>query len=172
MYFMQLNKILLSAIAIFGMTSVAYADQGHGSVTFSGSVIESPCSINPDSVYQDVPLGQISTVTLKDGGTSDPRPFQIKLENCTVATAAAVTATFSGPESATGLLGMTGTVKGASIAITDGTGAVLKLGSPSAKQVLQTGYNTLSFSAYVQGDGKDVTPGEFQSIADFTLAYQ
>lgn len=169
---MQFNKMTLSAFILFGISSVTYADQGHGSVTFTGSVIESPCSINPESVYQDIPLGQITTVALKDGGTSDPRPFQIKLENCTIATASAVTATFTGPESTSGLLGMTGTAKGASIAITDGTGAVLKLGKPSTKQVVQAGYNTLSFAAYLKGDGKEVTPGEFQSIADFTLAYQ
>ncbi|MEI4896283.1 type 1 fimbrial protein, partial [Klebsiella pneumoniae] len=42
------------------------------------------------------------------------------------------------------------------------------------EQVLQDGNNTLSFAAYLQGDGDStnvVTEGEFQAVTDFTLAY-
>jgi len=176
---MEMNKTFCAAMMALSMASVAQADEGHGKVTFTGSIIEAPCSINPDSTEQVIPLGQIASITLKDGGTSLPRPFQINLENCSFDTASTVTTTFSGAEGANGLLGMTGTAKGASIAITDGTGAVVKLGVASQGQKLQQGQNTLSFAAYLKGDGKDadgkdiaLVPGEFQSIADFTLAYQ
>lgn len=172
---MNMNKIAVAIALTAGLISVAHAaDQGHGTVTFTGSIIESPCSINPESVDQTVELGSIATAALADSGTSTPRPFQIKLENCTLSTAAGVTTTFTGATGANGLLGMTGTAKGASIAITDGTGAVVKLGTPSVAQQLQDGNNTLSFSAYLQGDGETATivPGEFQSIADFSLSYE
>ena len=46
--------------------------------------------------------------------------------------------------------------------------------SPTKEQVLQDGNNTLSFAAYLQGDGDStnvVTEGEFQAVTDFTLAY-
>lgn len=48
------------------------------------------------------------------------------------------------------------------------------LGVPTKEQVLQDGNNTLSFAAYLQGDGDStnvVTEGEFQAVTDFTLAY-
>ncbi|MGO2437123.1 MAG: fimbrial protein, partial [Serratia proteamaculans] len=83
------------------------------------------------------------------------------------------------------LLGITGTAKGASIAITDGSSRVIKLGDATQAQKIQKGANTLAFAAFLQGDpdvppvtsGGTATPavivpGEFSSIVDFTLAYQ
>jgi type 1 fimbria pilin len=182
---MKLNKIMMAAVLAFGVSSIAHAatDQGHGTVTFTGSIIDAPCSITPESVDQTVNLGQVSNVALKDGGKSTPKNFQIKLENCELTTAEGagknntVSLTFTGAVSAADetLLGITGTAKGAGIAITDGAGNNIKLGKPSKAQELQNGNNTLSFAAYLQGSnasGAVIVPGEFQSVADFTLAYQ
>jgi type 1 fimbria pilin len=175
---MKVNKYMLVMVAAFGMSSLAHADQGHGKVTFTGAIIDAPCSISPDSVDQTVELGQISNVALKDGGKSTPRNFSIDLENCVFSGEDAknkVSATFTGMESAAnnGLLGITGTASGASVAITDGSGALIKLGQATKDQALQNGNNTLSFAAYMQGDGASATivEGDFQSVADFTLAY-
>ncbi|BEM64739.1 fimbria A protein [Serratia marcescens] len=185
---MKLNQIMLAAVMAFGVSSLAHAavkDQGHGKVTFNGSIIDAPCSISPDSIDQTVELGAISNVALKDGGKSTPRPFQIKLENCELTVDAndpsknnnKVSLTFSGSASDadSALLGITGTAKGAGIALTDGSGKKIKLGTASDARLLQNGSNTLSFSAYLQGSsasGAVIVPGEFQSVADFTLAYQ
>lgn len=80
---MTLNKLAL--VLGFGMSVVAgaasAADQGHGTVKFTGSIIDAPCSITPDTENQTVPLGQISTAALKDGGRSNSRDFKIALEN-------------------------------------------------------------------------------------------
>jgi type 1 fimbria pilin len=179
---MKLNKFMLAAVMAFGSVSLAQAanvEQGHGTVTFKGSIIDAPCSIKPDSVDQTVDLGQVSNVALKDGGQSTPRPFTIKLENCDLVSVDPgknnnVSLTFTGMESSAkdGLLGITGTAKGAGIAITDGSGQNITLGQPSKAQQLQNGDNTLSFSAYLKGNDPDIKPGDFQSVADFTLAYQ
>ncbi|CAI1165479.1 Fimbria A protein precursor [Serratia entomophila] len=184
---MKLNKIMMAAVLAFGVTSVAHAavkDQGHGTVTFKGAIIDAPCSITPESVDQTVNLGQVSNVALKDGGQSTPKNFQIKLENCELISGEkdpnknnTVAITFTGASSASdsSLLGITGTAKGAGIAITDGAGKLIELGKASSAQALGNGGNTLSFSAYLQGSkasGAVVTPGDFQSVADFTLAYQ
>ncbi|MGB8665541.1 MAG: type 1 fimbrial protein, partial [Serratia inhibens] len=52
-------------------------------------------------------------------------------------------------------------------------GQVIELGKPTKEQALQDGKNTLSFSAYMQGDGASavITEGDFQAVTDFTLAY-
>ncbi|CAI1834749.1 TPA: fimbrial protein [Serratia fonticola] len=178
---MKLNKIMMVAVIALGVSSVAHAavkDQGHGKVTFTGSIIDAPCSISPETIDQTISLGQISKVALKDGGQSTPRNFSIDLENCEVGEKDKnkVSVTFTGMESVAGngLLGITGTAKGASVAITDGSGKVIELGQATKAQQLQNGNNTLSFAAYMQGDGASaaVTEGEFQAVADFTLAYQ
>ncbi len=121
-------------------------------------------------------------MALKNGGKSTPRNFQIKLENCELTAKDpgknnSVALTFSGSasEADSKLLGITGTAKGAGIAITDGAGTNIELGKPSKARELQNGANTLSFAAYLQGSSAStavIVPGEFQSVADFTLAYQ
>ncbi|CAI1766713.1 fimbrial protein [Serratia proteamaculans] len=179
----QLVTLMMGLGLAMGTVSVAQA----GTVTFKGSIIDAPCSITPETADQTVNLGQISNVALKSQGKSTPKNFSIKLENCDVTTLKNVKATFTGAASAgnADLLGITGTAKGASIAITDGSSRVIKLGDATQAQKIQKGNNTLAFAAYLQGDpdvaattpGGTATPavivpGEFSSIVDFTLAYQ
>ncbi|ROR60342.1 UNVERIFIED_ORG: type 1 fimbria pilin [Providencia alcalifaciens] len=175
------NKSLISAaLVVMGMSSMANAaDAGHGKVTFTGSIIDAPCSITPDSIEQTVELGQISKVALTGGGQSTPRNFSIALENCSFGTPATknkVNVTFTGMESSVNneLLGVTGTAKGVGIALTQLDGSLIKLGTPTKDQVLQDGNNTLTFAAYVKGSSDEaiaVTEGDFQSVTDFTLSY-
>ncbi|MCO7511999.1 type 1 fimbrial protein [Serratia fonticola] len=175
---MKLNKIVLGVSLAFGIVSFANAaDQGNGTVTFTGSIIDAPCSIDPDTIDQTVNLGQVSNVALEAKGASTPKFFEIRLENCSLVKDKknTVTATFSGGKGGTdGMLGMTGTAKGASIAVADTSGKLIKLREPTSAHELQTGKNTLGFSAYLQGDGASsgIVPGDFKSVANFTLAYQ
>ncbi|AKP34395.1 fimbrial protein [Yersinia aleksiciae] len=174
---MKLNKTILAAALVLGFASVANAaDQGQGTVTFNGSIIDAPCSIAAGSDSQTVEMGQISNVALQNGGRSSSHDFDIKLENCDTTTLKTVTTTFSGAESAAvpGLLGIVGLAQGAGIAIVDGSGSVVTLGDATAEQTLITGNNTLAFSAYLQGSTASdaIKPGSFSSVANFMLAYQ
>ncbi|HHQ4308826.1 TPA: fimbrial protein [Serratia fonticola] len=177
---MKLNKIVLGVSLALGIASFANAaditDQGHGTVTFTGSIIDAPCSISPDSIDQTVDLGQVSDVSLAAGGTSTPKFFEIVLEKCRVDDKGkSVTATFNGANGViNGSLGMTGTAQGASIMLSDSKGTQIKLGEKTSTQVMQNGNNTLGFTAYLQGNGASsaVVPGDFKSVANFTLAYQ
>lgn len=178
---MKLNEIAMSVVIMsFGTVSVAQAaGAGSGTVTFTGSIIDSPCSIAPESVDQTVPLGQISSAALSvnnNSGESVPRRFDIKLENCDTSTLKTVTTTFSGGASSYNpeWLGLNGTARGAGIVLASQQGGDLKLGVTSPAQNLVNGNNILVFSARLKGGGTGATivPGEFQSVADFTLAYQ
>lgn len=178
---MKLNKIMLAAALTFGVINVAQAaGQGSGTVTFNGSIIDAPCSIAPESIDQTIPLGQISNAALAangNSGESTPRAFNIKLENCDTATLNTVTTTFAGGGASFNAdwLGLNGTAQGAAIVLASQRDGDLKLGQPSLAQDLVDGNNTLAFSARLKGSGSAnvaIVPGEFQSIADFTLAYQ
>lgn len=177
---MNMKKLVL-AVAMassMGMGAVHAADQGHGTVTFTGSIIDAPCSINPDTVDQTVNLGEVSNKTLENGGTSSPRPFDIKLENCdtTGLKDKTVTTTFSGTASAANpdLLAIAGTASGASIAITQDGNTPIKLGQPGNATQVTSPNTPLHFAAYLKGDGASATivPGDFTSVANFTLSYQ
>ncbi|MFM5466162.1 fimbrial protein [Aeromonas simiae] len=166
-----------ATVAVLAMSVSAglqAADAGSGRVTFTGSIIDAACSVNPESSNQEVNLGQIALHQLEGKGTSTPRNFEIALENCSVDTQSSVSVTFAGAKVAKDLLGITGTAAGAGIAITDGTGERLELGKPSAARELVAGNNTMIFSAYLEGLGDDdkLKTGDFYAVADFTLAYE
>lgn len=195
---MQLNKIMLAAVMTLSTVSMAMAEetdwtdlnpstpiisggnQGSGTVTFKGSIIDAPCSIEPGSVDQTVKLGAIASAQLNNGGKSTPQEFLIKLSGCDVKTAQTVTTTFNGlsSEAQPGMLALIGTARGASISINDLDGKTLPLGTKSKGQGVNNGAVNLHFSAHLQGDPAVddapavITPGEFNSVADFTLAYQ
>ena len=174
---MNLNKLALILGLGLSITAGAAnaADQGHGTVTFEGSIIDAPCSITPETSEQTVPMGQISTAELKDGGRSNSRGFKISLENCTTDTLKTVTTTFTGATStvADGSLAIDGKAQNAAIVITNAGGKQIKLGTASDAQTLNDGNNDLNFAAYLQGDSKTAaTPGAFKAIATFALAYQ
>lgn len=180
--------LALATVAAGSVLNVANAaDQGHGTINFMGSIIDAPCSISPDTADQTVNLGQISNRALMNNGKSTPRAFNIKLEDCDISNLKdkTVTTTFTGTESKAmpGYLAIAGTASGASIAITADDGANIKLGSAATAAKVQDGKNTLRFAAYLQGNppvkgsGSATTPavivpGEFTSVANFTLAYQ
>ncbi|MTB79040.1 fimbrial protein [Providencia stuartii] len=178
---MKMKTIAMATFMALGLASAANAaDQGHGKVTFKGSIIDAPCSISPDSIDQTVELGQISNMALVDGGKSSPRTFDIALENCDVTNLTkGVQLTFTGAaasfDTTNKTLGIVGTGAGAGVQITNGSGNVLTLGAPTPFQNIQDGNNTLRFSAYLVGNGGDIstiTPGDFSSVADFTLSYE
>jgi type 1 fimbria pilin len=174
---MKLNKIMMATVLAFGTISGAQAaDQGHGTVTFTGSIIDAPCSIDPNSIDQTVDLGAVSNVSLLNGGTSSPKPFEIHLEKCSLTTAKTVTTTFDGAPGKNGLLGISGDAEGASIAIMDGGNNLVTLNKPTTGQVISVGATdaTLAFSAYLKGDGDkiDVVPGKFYSVVSFIMDYK
>ncbi|MHA7845141.1 fimbrial protein [Serratia sp. D1N4] len=167
-------NVLAAALISASAFAVHAADQGSGTVTFTGSIIDAPCSITPQTSDQVVPLGQVSAALLANQGTSTPQTFTIDLEKCDVSTLKNVSITFNGTADGD-MLGIVGDAQGAGIVITDGSGTAIKLGQASAARLLSNGNNTLLFSAYLKGKSAtpdSVKPGSFTSIANFTLAYQ
>ncbi|EBR5819127.1 long polar fimbrial protein LpfA [Salmonella enterica] len=84
------NKITL-AMAIVGMMStvpafaapVATTDAGQGTIQFTGSVIDAPCSIVPSDQNIKVNLGQVSLKTLDAANKySSAVPVTINLTGC------------------------------------------------------------------------------------------
>lgn len=178
----RMNKLFLAVAVVIGAASGANAadvkpgPQGHGSVTFNGSVIDAPCSINSGSADQVVELGEVSNVALQAGegtGTSVPKTFEIKLQGCSLSTAKTVITTFAANAGGDAYLAVSGTAKGIGVVIADTGGQPLTLGQPSKAATLVDGDNALRFSAYVKGNGvaKDIIPGDFSTVADFNLNY-
>lgn len=176
---MKLNKFVVAmglGVALVSGAATA-ADEGHGTITFEGSIIDAPCSIKGDQVDQTVKMGQVNTKILANGGKSSPETFSIKLTDCVITDPTAVSITFAGATSAEtpNNLALVGTtVKGASLAITDEKLSPIKIGQKTELKDILEGDNTLTFGAYLQGDGASTTivPGAFKTVANFQLAYE
>ncbi|ELR7839504.1 fimbrial protein [Salmonella enterica] len=85
------RKTLLSAATVAAMMStvpafadvISTTDAGQGKIQFTGSVIDAPCSIVPESQNIQVNLGQVNLKTLSnEGNTSSSVPFTINLAGC------------------------------------------------------------------------------------------
>ena len=160
-----------------GTVTPATGDQGHGHVTFTGSIIDAPCSVSPESSDMEVPLGEVASSALKDGGESKPVTFNIQLQGCDVVTGKSVQVTWGGASDANAsaadnMLGISGNASGAGIKLKDASAKEVVLGTPTTAQKLLSGNNIIMMSAYLKGDGQTVVPGDFTGSADFTLSYQ
>ncbi len=173
---MKLNKLCALLVAST-LSTVALANQGGGTVTFFGDIIDAPCSVHPDSRDFRVDMGQVSKTHLeKDEGKSNARNFSIKLENCSTETFKTAQVSFSGTADANNpsLLGLVGSAGGAGIALQDGSGAAVVLGEATAATKLVDGNNTLNFAAYLQrSTGTSiVVPGQFETVSTFAMSYE
>lgn len=183
---MYKSGLLLAVLGTLSMSTMA-ADNGHGKVNFIGEIVDSPCSISPETVDQTVDLGQISNTVLKQGGSSPVKNFTIELQNCEFTGAwdnkNKVSITFSGGESFDGLLGVTGftgadteKAKNVGIQINDPSNEQIQFGTPlELVTSLQGGSNTLLFSSFLKGSSTaavgDIPLGQFSAVTNFTIAY-
>ncbi|MEQ4658430.1 fimbrial protein [Providencia manganoxydans] len=170
-----MKKIIFATLISGAMSASALAvDMGSGTVTFTGSIITAPCSIAPGEEIQNIPLGQVSNVTLEQGNMSSPEDFSIKLQGCNLQDNNDVIITFEGTDAGTdtGLLQITGDAKGAAVKIMNSSGTQIKINAPYDQKYVK-GDNELKFSAALQGlEGATVVPGDFSATTRFTLKYE
>lgn len=79
------KTILAAAIGLLALPAVGIAagDMGQGTITFSGSVTEAPCSISTGDNDMTIDLGQVSKNMLNAPGKfSDSVPIEIHLAGC------------------------------------------------------------------------------------------
>ncbi len=168
------KKAIIAALLAVGVTSFqASATEGGGKITFNGEINSGACSIAPDSVDQTVEMGSISASLITNNGTSNPVPFSINLKDCD-GTKNKVKITFTGTgdsNDSTLLALMSGRAAGAGIMLMDSNQNQIKLGDPSNDISISEGDSVLRLQAALKKTTGTVTPGNFQSFAQFRLAY-
>lgn len=78
------RSVLATAFISSAFISQAFAaDEGNGRVHFTGTVINAPCSIAPNSTDINVDLGQVSNKVLETGNKhSENVSYNIDLQDC------------------------------------------------------------------------------------------
>ncbi|EAN9030173.1 fimbrial major subunit StfA [Salmonella enterica subsp. enterica serovar Enteritidis] len=180
-------KAAVAAALVMGVSSFANAAGSNtGTVTFTGTIEDSQCSIVVGDEHQTVNLGHIGTGSLMGGKESSKVDFHIGLENCAFTTEKEVSTVFSaiGNESSAnpGSVALMriggGEMAGSSIVIGNHLGSAIKLGDAYSENLTMNGSvaaakQTLNFKAWVKGDSaaSTIDTGEFSSTVNFTISY-
>lgn len=189
----MLKKTLLAtatAAALIGPAAAFAADFGQGTITFTGSVLDAPCSIPAADLNQTIDLGQISKNDLATvNAASATLPFEIHLTGCnfTMTTGAnpapqlnklkiAFAGTFSDATKAILTNTAPNGATNVGIQIVDNAGKVIS-STPTAEQTLAAGnLNTLRYGVRLINTGTAganvaATAGKVGAQVVFTLTY-
>lgn len=187
---MKLGKETLLAVAIATLTTTsafADVDGGSGKITFTGTIINAPCAIEPDDIDKQVELGEVPASYINTNGHSDAVDSSLHLVNCDLphsnngsdVPVSKVDVTFNSDSVTaedTSLLSNT-FASGAtnvgvrlldktSTKITLGTAKTIDLSAGSATQILP-------FQAYMEKIGAtDVIVGAVAATATYRLTYK
>lgn len=180
----MIKTVMAAAVATTLLSFGAHAaNQGSGTVTFTGNIVDAPCSISSESVKQTVEMGTISNAAIRNG-TTPVKTFNIRLEGCdlrkfnadgsenTAAKWGGVKVTFTGATAGTNNQYL-GVVDNVGIELTQG-GKPLTIGTPAEKVTLLGGDQTLSFGAQVKAvdTTKAIPLKNFNTVASFAVAYE
>lgn len=191
---MKLTQLALAcafAASIAPVSSMAVNASNNGTVTFQGTVVETPCNIEQDSLKQTVDFGQLSKKALESGQPAEAT-FDIKFTGCDLEGYGEASTGGGGGETRA-LKSMMMTFTGQNYVGTAGdqmlqtsAGNVNNLGIAidgfkfgEAKDVMGSminpiGDNVLNFTALAKRvDAKSpVGEGKFEAISNFRITYQ
>lgn len=181
-----MNKTLLSAALVAAVATIGFvptANAADGTITFSGKVLSSTCTVSNASssvvavTLPDVPKSSFTA----QGSVAGLTPFNLDLTGCpTTPSGVQVGATFTGASidsSAAGTIKNTtgATFSNVNVQMTDSTGTAINLSSnsnPVSAAISGTGTSTLSYKAqYYQPTATAVTAGLVTASVTYTLTY-
>lgn len=180
-----------SAFAAGEVVASAPLQFGTGTVTFTGTITNSPCDIAPGDDDIKVSFGQVSNRHFKAANdTTDSKPFTIHLQNCSfdpnaldsgasadsAGKMSKVAVSFSGTgDVAHNAYTNSGNAKNVGIQLlkSDNTTVIApnSVATDKDAQQLQAGNNNLNFFARLIALTTDVTPGGIEASVTYTLKY-
>ncbi|MDJ7507176.1 fimbrial protein [Salmonella enterica] len=187
------NKTLLAIAAVgmmYGTSAFAEGQFGSGTITFRGTILDSPCDVSvtgPDGTRDAVAFGQVSKRALDAAGAVDEthsKVFTVNLKNCSFDAAvqngvphSKVAVSFSGNQSGSKKAFIGGANPTVGVQLSDASGAIIDP-ADAVKPVtpgiqLHDGDNTLYYTAKLinVGENSSVTAGAFDIPVNYTLKY-
>lgn len=183
------NKALLAMAVTVLTSSYAFADVdgGSGKITFTGTIINAPCAIEPDDIDKQVALGEVPASYINTNGHSDAVDSSLHLTNCDLPNSdngsgvpiSKVDVTFSSDSVTTedsSLLSNTfaSGAQNVGVRLLDKSSANITLGTATPIELISnSATQTLPFMAYMQKVGTtDVTVGAVAATATYKLTYK
>lgn len=178
-----IKSVLSAALLSVGTMATAATTVPGGTVHFTGQIVNAACAVSAGSSNQTVNMGQYRTANFKAvGDRTGSVPFKIQIQDCDTSVATQASVAFSGTaeSSDANVLavsnisgGASGSASGVGIEISDHTGKVLTPNGSvySTAQTLNDGVNVMNFTARYKSIAANVTPGQADSDATFTMQY-
>lgn len=182
-------KTAIAAAMVMGavVSSSAFAAGNNGTARFYGTIEDSPCSIVPDDHKLEVDMGDIGAAKLTGGGTTTPKDFQIRLQDCVFTTETNIETTFTG----TNYAGPANTdnyalfnvdsgvaMNHVSLVIGDTHGKGYKVGEKIVQPIVMDtstskgkDKQTLNFKAWLVGETDAPDLGQFETLTTFQITY-
>lgn len=170
---------ILAATMAGGMAFSAYA--ADGTINFTGSILDSACTVNSSSTSQTVNMGSVQrTAFTAAGDVAAATRFDIVLENCPE-TVKSASVSFDGMANAADgnilALASDQTAEGVGVALFEADGVTaIPLSTQSLPIDLDIGgdvnRNVMTFVAKYKATQADVVAGTANSSSDFTIVYQ
>ncbi|MBW1247824.1 fimbrial protein [Pseudomonas tolaasii] len=161
-----------------------------GMLNISGSMHETPCSLEMTSLHQTIDLGVVSTSHLQQpGDQASPIAFQLRFSDCQrkaggirsertgnlvwSAFQPVVSVAFLAPadDDDARLVKVQG-ITGMGLHLTDALGRDVQLGSRGEPLFLPLGSNTQTWKVQPTRTSAQLTSGAFRAVVDFRLNYE
>lgn len=189
---MKLSKLAMASVFAASVVSFGSMADNTGTITFTGSVVNTPCNIAQSSLKQTVEFGQLSRKGLESGNAAEAT-FDIEFTGCDFNNfSLGEPAEEGGEPVAIPVKSMEMVFTGQSYADTENTLLATSTGNTNnlgiaidgftfgeAKDVLpmvvnKVGDNTFTFKALAKAvdASKAVTEGKFTAISNFRITYQ
>lgn len=180
---MQLKKTFfirqtLAAAAATGISFMAHA--ADGTINFTGTILDSACTVDTSTATQTVNLGQIPKSSFSAAGdVAAATRFTIALKNCPAAVTSA-SVKFDGTADAkdSSILALSSgqTAQGVGVALYEADGVTaIPLATQSKSLTLDTSAgntNAMTFVAKYKATQSTVVAGTANATSDFTISYQ
>jgi len=173
---MKKNLLAVALMASSALATSAIA--ADGAVNFTGIISDEVCTVDTSTLNQTVNLGKVGRTAFKSAGeVAGTIGFDLILKDCPK-TVTGATVRFDGTQAPgdNGILALTAgddTAQNVGIQITDAQNKVVPLyTNSSVYSLVDTGPNTLSFRAGYIALSKDVTVGDANAVAQFTIIYE
>ena len=186
-YMKVLSGLLL---ACWGSAQAADVEGMNGVLNISGSMHETPCSLEMNSLHQTIDLGVVSTSQLRrPGDQANQVAFQLRFTDCN-RTAGSIrsertgnltwsafqpvlSVAFLAPADAddSRLVKVQG-ITGMGLQLTDSLGRDVQLGSRGEPLFLPLGGNTKTLNVRPTRTSAPLSSGAFRAVVDFRLNYE
>lgn len=153
------------------------ADMGSGRVKMAGSIVDTACAIDINSIDQTLDMGVVPVGRIIRDGYSLQKSIVINLIKCVLNKSDEnatrwkyFTITFDGMNDE-GLFTVEGDAKGIALEIVDSNGNVAKPGLPLPAGKLEFGEMSLNYSIKIVSNYKTLQTGEYNSIIKYKMDY-